>query len=83
LFDPAPAITGTRPGGGLDHRLDDLLVFLVAQRRAFAGGADGDQAVAALGDLPFDQRLERLEIDRAVAERGDQGRHRTAEHVQP
>ena len=66
-LEPAPAITGA-PLGGLDAQLDDLLVLLVAQRRAFARGADRHQAVGAFSDLPFDQTLECAVIDFAALE---------------
>ncbi|MPL67290.1 hypothetical protein SDC9_12981 [bioreactor metagenome] len=59
-------------GGGLHHLLDHAVVFLVAQRRAFAGGADRDDAVRALRDVPLHQFLERVPIDCAVRERRDE-----------
>ena len=39
----------------LDHGVDDALVFLMVERRTFAGGADGRQAVRPLLDVPIDQ----------------------------
>jgi hypothetical protein len=48
LLEPAPAITGTRPLASSTHDLDDALVLVMAQRRALAGGADRNEAVAAL-----------------------------------
>jgi hypothetical protein len=51
------------------------------QSGAFAGGADRDDAVAALGDMPIDEFLQRAEIHLAVVKRRDKGGHRTTEHV--
>ena len=47
----------------------DLLVLVVAQRRRLAGRADGNQTVAALRDLPFDEFFETLGVHLAVFER--------------
>ena len=55
-FEPVPARTWQRPFGDLDRQANDLLALVCGQRRAFAGRADGDQAVHAVGDLTFDQR---------------------------
>src|SRR5262249_10937970 len=61
------------PALGLgDAPLDDLLVLLVRQRRAFARGADRNQAVGALGDLPVHQLAERFFVDPGVPERRDE-----------
>ena len=69
----APAITGTRPAGGLDHGRDDLLALPVVQGLRLAGGAAGHQEVDPLGDLPLDQGAERAQVERAVVgERRDQ-----------
>jgi hypothetical protein len=57
-LEPAPAITGTRFLASLMHSSTTLLVLVVAERGALAGGADRDQPVRALGDLPLDQPLE-------------------------
>src|SRR5262249_54127914 len=46
---------------------NDVLVFFVVERRRFAGGADGSQAVSALLDMPIDELEEVIEIDVAVA----------------
>ena len=56
----------------IDAPFHHLLVLLVGQRRAFAGGADRNQPIGALGDLPIDQVAERFLIDGAVLERGDE-----------
>ena len=47
---------------------DDLLVFLVRERRAFSGGADRHEAIGSFGDLPIDQTAKSLLVERAVAE---------------
>ena len=47
VFEPAPAITGTRPFASFDADLDDPLVLVVAERRALAGRADRHEAVRA------------------------------------
>jgi hypothetical protein len=48
LFDPAPGDDRHAARGLLHHDLDHGFVFVVAERRALAGGADGDDPVAAL-----------------------------------
>ena len=65
--------------GLVDAPFDDLLVLLVGQRRAFARGADRNQAVGALGDLPVHQFAERLLVHRAVLERRDERGERSPE----
>ncbi len=60
--------------GDLHAELDDVLVLLVAERGALAGGADRHEPVRALLDLPLDQALERLVVDLAALEGGDQRR---------
>jgi hypothetical protein len=60
--------------GHLDAQLDDALVLVMAERGALARGADRDQPVRALGDLPLHEPLERRLIDLAVLERRDQCR---------
>ena len=49
--------------GLIDAPLDDLIVLVVRERRALAGGSDRHQSVGALGDLPFDNVAERLFVD--------------------
>jgi uncharacterized protein (DUF2344 family) len=51
----------------------------MGQSRAFAGGADGNEAMRALCNLPIDMTAEGGFIDFAVFERRDQSRHRTSE----
>ncbi len=51
----------------------------MAQGRAFAGRADGHQAVGALGDLPVHQAAEGRLVERAVLEWRDQGGERSPE----
>ena len=41
------------PGRRLDHQLDHPVVLGMAQRRRFAGGADRDQAMGTLLDVPL------------------------------
>src|SRR5690606_26884641 len=67
-------------GGGLHHFLDHAAMFLVRKGRAFAGGADGNKAVGALGDMPVHECLERVEIQCAVPERRDEGDEGPFEH---
>jgi hypothetical protein len=55
-------------------------MLFVAQRRAFGRRAGGDETVAALFDVPFDERFQRLEIHVTVAERGDERGDRAFEH---
>ena len=56
--------------GFLDADFDDALVLVRRQRRAFAGGADRHQAMAALVDLPVDEFPECLLVHLAVASWG-------------
>ena len=46
------------PGRVLDREADQLLVFVEVDRGRFAGSADDDDALRALGDVPIDQALE-------------------------
>ena len=55
LLEPVPGMTLMRPRRPLHHGGDDALVFLVVQRRRFAGGADRGQAIGPLLDVPIDQ----------------------------
>jgi hypothetical protein len=54
--------------------------FVLGQRRRFAGGAARHQAGDAGGQLPVHQRLERRQIQLAVAKRSHQGRVASREH---
>src|SRR5262249_55165738 len=65
--------------GLVDAPLHHLLVLGMRQRRALAGGADRDESIGALGDLPFDQIAERALVDRIALERGDQRGERSPE----
>ena len=78
-FEPAPGDHRHAALRLLDAPFDDLLVLLVRQRRALAGGADRDEAIGALGDLPVDQAAESLLVERAVPERGDERGERAPE----
>ena len=51
-------MTLIRPARVLHHGGDDALVFVVVQRRRFAGGADRRQAIGALFDVPIDEPAE-------------------------
>ena len=55
-----------------DGQLDDPLVLVKAQGGRLAGGAAGDDAVNAAGDLKFDQVNQTLFIDPALVHGGDQ-----------
>ena len=66
---------------GLHRDFDGAAVFLMRERRAFAGGADRDDGFAALFDLPVDEAGVGGLIEAAVgAHRGDQGDDRALEH---
>src|SRR6185437_8660772 len=62
----------------VDAPLDDAFVLVVAHRRAFAGGADRNQTMGSLGDLPVHQRAEGRLVERAAFERRDQGCERAS-----
>jgi hypothetical protein len=53
-------------GGGFDGFFDDLIVLGPRQRRRFAGGARGEDAGHAFGDLELDQAAIRFGVQRAV-----------------
>ena len=65
--------------GLVDAPFDDALVLVMAQGGAFAGRADGHQAVGAFGDLPAYQATEGGLVERAVPEWRDQGGERPPE----
>ena len=57
-----------------------MLVLVMAQRGRFARGADRNQPVGALFDLPFDEITEGFLVQRAVCREGrNQRRNRTLE----
>ena len=71
--------TGARydgyPPSGLPHApLDHEFVLLVRERRAFAGGANWNQAAGALRKLPVDEAAQCLFVDGTVRERRHQCR---------
>ena len=66
-------------GGGLHHFADDAVLFVVAERRAFTGGAARHDALGPLGNVPLDQLFQRRKIDLVIFEWGDDGDDRTAE----
>ncbi len=78
-----------RPGPG-DHRhapvrhlhgqLDDAAMLLMRHRRAFASGADGNEAVRPLGDLPLHEALQGFLIQRPVCERSEQRCNGASQH---
>jgi hypothetical protein len=73
-------------GGGVADRLDrgadQVEPLLVGERRALARRAGDDQAVGAVRDEVARERLQRVEVDRAVvAERRDDRGQDAAEHV--
>jgi hypothetical protein len=58
--------------GGFHRHADQFALLLRIDGRRLAGGADGDEAVGALGDVPFDQAPVRVVVDRPVfMHRGD------------
>src|SRR6266851_5397376 len=59
--------------GLVNAPFDDALVLVVIHGGAFAGSADRDQAVGALGDLPVHQSAKGRFVERAVLEWRDQG----------
>ena len=63
----------------VDAPLHHLLVLVMTERGALAGGADRHQPVGALGDLPVHQVAECLFVERAVLERRDQRGERSTE----
>ena len=62
----------------VDADLDEPLVFVMAQGRAFACRADRHEPMAAALDLPVDQRAISRLVHATVAKRGDQRGHGTA-----
>ncbi len=66
-FDPAEAMTGTRPLRLLDDGLDDFGVLLVRKGGRFPCGAARDQTVTPhFFDVVVDQRGEPGEVDAQV-----------------
>ena len=66
--------------GLLDRHREQAVLFVVAQRRCFAGGAAGDQSGRPLCDLPVNQAAKCRFIDRAILKRGDKSRNRAGKH---
>src|SRR5262249_5108384 len=52
----------------LDAPLDSLVVLLVRERRAFAGGANRNKPIGTLGNLPVDQVPKGFLVHRSVLE---------------
>ncbi len=63
----------------VDHDFDDALVFVMAQGRALAGRANGDEAVRAFGDLPVDESAQGVFIEPVAGEGRDKCRDRARE----
>ena len=80
VVGPCTRDHGNASGGGLYHGFHDQIMLGVGQRRAFAGCADWDKAVAALIHMPVDQFFQRICIHFAVRERRDKCRQRPFEH---
>src|SRR5437588_487612 len=88
VISSAESWVKSRPRAG-DHRNPDLglvdapfghlLVLVMRQSRAFAGGPDRHQAVGPFGDLPLGKVAEHLLVDRAVFEGRDQRGERSPE----
>ena len=69
-FDPAPAMTRTRPLGDFDGGADDGVVLGRRQRRGLACGfADHDRRDTGL-DLALAQSCERRQIDPPASSNG-------------
>src|SRR5882672_2742739 len=66
--------------GRLDAELDHAHMLFMRECRRLAGGADGDQRVGALLDLPVDEVLEAFLVHPPVAERRDERSERTLKH---
>ena len=73
---------GHAPGCGFHAKLHHAHVFLMRKGRAFACGANGDQAFGALGNLPLHQFHEGFFVHGPIRAHGrDQRDHGTLEHV--
>ena len=79
VVGPGAGNDGNAALGLVDAPLNNAFMLGVGQSRAFAGGADGNEAMRALRDLPIDMTAEGGFINFAVFERRDQSRHRTSE----
>ena len=66
------------PGGLFDRGADQQAMLVVADRGRFAGGADDDDAVRPLCDVPVDQAAQRVEIERAVVRHGGDDRNQAS-----
>jgi hypothetical protein len=62
----------------LDRDADQLLVLVEIDRGRFTGGADHDDAVGPLGDVPVDQLAEARQIEPAVLQHGCDDRDQAA-----
>ena len=78
-FDPAPAMTGTLPRAVSTHSSTTRMCSLWLRVGRLAGGADRNQPVGSLRDLPFDQPREGRLVDLAVLERRNEGGDGTLE----
>jgi hypothetical protein len=65
------------PARFVDADVDRAAVFVVGQRRAFAGRADRHQPMRSRCNLPVDQRAVGLLVEFAAFEGRDQRRHRS------
>ena len=69
-------------GGNFDAQLDHTPVLGMRQGRGFAGGADGDETGAALGDQPIDMGGEGSFVDSArIGEGGNESGNGSPEHA--
>ena len=60
--------------GKTDGRLDYFNLFRHAERGALAGGADSDNGIGAVGNMPINQALELFVVDTAIfTHRSDDG----------
>ena len=73
---------GHAPGSRFHAKLHHAHMFCMGKRRAFAGGANGDQAFRALGNLPLHQFLEGFFVHGPIRAHGrNQRNHGTLEHA--
>src|SRR5690606_27017196 len=78
---PRPGDDRHAAAGRLDAELDDTHMLFMAERGRFAGGAAGHERTGPFVDLPLDEALKGIGVDRAVAERRDEDGDGPLEHA--